>query len=247
MWEGATRRALEQIELQADCRALDAGCGAGEAMRLIAARMDYRGSVVGMDVDAPLLQDVAPRLQAERPGVYSFVAADLTQSAVAKDGEFDLVFARLLLFHLEQPLQALRRLWARVRPGGVLLVMDYDLTSARSVPPHAAIERALRLVTGALRRADREIDIGTSMPARFIEAGIGAPDHCEINSLVLAADSGTAMLREVLNSLQPLILRAQLADAAALDQVEAALLQAPRNDQFVRWPDLVTTWKRKPG
>lgn len=199
-----------------------------------------------MDIDRRLLEGTAAVLQAEQPGLYSFVVDDLMQRSVTADGEFDLVFARLLLLHVTRPVEALQRLWARVRPQGVMMIMDYDLTTARSVPEHGAIERALRLVNGSMRRAGREIDIGTVMPSLFVEAGIGAPDACEVSSVLMGARTATRMLREVLNSLQPLILRARLVDAAALERVEAALLQSADSNQFIRWPDLVTTWKYKP-
>ena len=51
---------------------------------------------------------------------------------------FDLVYARLLLFHLPQRVAVLRRLWEAVAPGGHLLVQDYDLRGVSALPALAA-------------------------------------------------------------------------------------------------------------
>ena len=49
-------------------------------------------------------------------------------------GPFDLVYARLLLFHVSDPVAVIRRLWDVVAPGGHLIVHDYDLRTADVLP-----------------------------------------------------------------------------------------------------------------
>jgi len=54
VWQPATARLLEEVGLGPGERRLDAGCGPGEAMRLMAERVGSAGSVHGIDVDASL-------------------------------------------------------------------------------------------------------------------------------------------------------------------------------------------------
>lgn len=247
VWEPSTRLALDRVGLTAGARALDVGCGPGEAMRLMAERVAATGSVIGMDLDADLGAVTLEALRRRGPDVYRFVAGDISQVQSVSGGPFDLVFARLLLFHMHQPAHILQRLWEWVKPGGVLLVMDYDTTGIRSLPQHPAIERSLRLITDAFRRAGRDIEIGSRMPCLFGEAGVGTPDGCDVTSVILPAAPSTAMLRELLSSLRPLVLRSRLADVNALENLDRELQVASATPAFLRWPDMVSTWKHKPA
>ena len=54
VWEQATGRLLDHVELARGARCLDAGSGPGETMRHLAQRVGPSGEVVGIDVDAAL-------------------------------------------------------------------------------------------------------------------------------------------------------------------------------------------------
>src|SRR5918912_2648065 len=54
IWEPVTARLLDRIGLAPGARCLDAGCGPGETMRLMAERVGASGRVLGVDVDAAL-------------------------------------------------------------------------------------------------------------------------------------------------------------------------------------------------
>lgn len=223
LWEPATRLALERIGLPPGGRALDVGCGPGETVRLIAERVGLAGHVVGLDVDAEIGRRAVERLQSASVYNVTFVHGDASRLTHIDGGPFDLVFARLLLFHARDPAGLLRRLWEWVRPGGVLLVMEYDTTVARGFPPAGAIERGLDLARDAFRRAGCDIEIGARMPCVFVEAGVGPPDTCETASVTLPAPPATAMLRDLLESLRPLIEREALADGATLRLLDEEL------------------------
>src|SRR5262249_36197925 len=154
---------------------------------------------------------------------YRFIAGDVTQMQTVPGAPFDLVFARLLLFHITKPEDVLRRLWSWTRPGGVLLIMDYDTTTTRSTPQHPTIEWAMRLLNGASRRAGRDIETGLRMPELFCKAGISEPDQCEIGSVILRAQDSAPMLQSLLKSLRPIILKSRLAEETELARLDAEL------------------------
>ena len=246
VWEAATAQALDLVGLTKGQRALDVGCGTGDVMRLMADRVGPEGEIVGMDVDARIGRHGVEQLRRKHPGQYQFVEADVTQTQFLEQGPFDLVFARLLLFHLRDPANTLRRLWRWVRPGGALLIMDYDTTGARSVPWVPAIQAAARLINDAFAHSGRDIEIGTRIPTLMRTAGIGTCDGCVVSSVMLPARPSARMLRDVLVSLRPRIIETQLETADVMDCMLDELDRAAESDCFMRWPDLIATWKRKP-
>src|SRR5215475_9164013 len=107
MWEAPTGRLLDQIGLRPGASCLDAGCGPGETMRSMAERVGPAGRVLGIDVDAPL---GAMALEMLHRGGYqhcAFQSHDLTADAPIPGAPFDLVYARLLLFHLPRRVDVL--------------------------------------------------------------------------------------------------------------------------------------------
>ena len=137
MWEAATGRLLDQVALAPGASCLDAGCGPGETMRLMAERVGPSGHVLGVDVDATLGTQAVAMLHDAGHRQCQFAQVDLTSGEPIPGAPFDVVYARLLLYHLPERVAVLRSLWDAVAPGGHLLVQDYDLQSI-SVQPALA-------------------------------------------------------------------------------------------------------------
>ncbi|HEX3964274.1 MAG TPA: methyltransferase domain-containing protein [Trebonia sp.] len=126
LWEDVTARLLEQVGARAGLRCLDVGCGSGEVMRLMAGLVAATGQVTGIDRDDRLGQEALHVLRDTVPGRFAFVHADAETADAVPGGPFDLVFARFLLVFARDPAALVRKLYAWTRPGGVLLMQEYD-------------------------------------------------------------------------------------------------------------------------
>jgi len=129
VWEPMTRSVLERASIAPGMRCLDAGCGPGEVMRLMAGYVGSSGRVVGLDADAAIGAEALAALHGAGFAQCSFRQVDLTVTEHVDEAPFDLVFARLLLFHLRNPAKVLRRLYSWVKPGGRIVIQDYDTTA----------------------------------------------------------------------------------------------------------------------
>lgn len=138
VWESATGRLLDEVGLASGDRCLDAGCGPGETMRLMAQRVGPSGRVTGVDIDAELGAQAEATLHDAGHRQCRFAALDITAQGPIPGAPFDLVYARILLYHLPERVAVLRRLWDAVAPRGRLLIQDYDLRRRRDGTDHIA-------------------------------------------------------------------------------------------------------------
>jgi SAM-dependent methyltransferase len=174
-WEPTTRRVLESAGLAPGMRCLDAGCGPGEVMRLMGRIVGPEGDVTGLDIDARLGAHMLAGLRREEGPQFDFVAADLMRGDPVPGAPFDLVFARHLLIHMTDPVAAVWRLAALVRPGGRLVLMDFDLSRLACRPEHPALARAFEIVTACFTRSGKDPDCGLQL-VRYLEAA-GLPSR----------------------------------------------------------------------
>ena len=180
VWESATGRLLDRVGLAPGQRCLDAGCGPGETMRLMAERVGPSGSVTGIDVDVALGEAAIAMLRAHGHRQCQFAPGDVTAEGSIAGAQFDLVYARLLLYHLPERVAVLRRLWEVVAPGGHLVIQDYDVRSADVVPALETVEEFKRVVVDAFSAAGCDVHVGARLPELFAQAGIGTPEGTDV-------------------------------------------------------------------
>lgn len=97
-------------------RALDLGCGFGDTTQEIAALVGAEGSVVGLDVAEPFVEQA--RREAGDAANVSFATADVQVADLG--GPYDYAFSRMGLMFFANPVQALRNVNSAMVPGGRL-------------------------------------------------------------------------------------------------------------------------------
>ena len=139
-------------------RCLDVGCGGGEVTFDIATIVGETGSVVGLDMDEvklALARDVAKRRHLSQVEFRREDVMTWTQPEA-----FDLVYARALLQHVSDPVDMLSRMWAGVRPGGVLIAEDTDFERAFCEPPNAGFDFFIRNYIALLTERGGDANVG---------------------------------------------------------------------------------------
>ncbi len=106
-------------------RVLDCGCGVGDDVRAIAARVGDGGSVVGIDANEALIEAAIAR---GVPPNARFLAGN-AETLAFPDASFDAVRAERLLQHVADPQIAVNEMRRVLVPGGSLLAIDQDWQS----------------------------------------------------------------------------------------------------------------------
>lgn len=160
---------LEALGVGPGWQCLEIGAGGPSIPRWLAERVGQTGRVVATDLDTRWLE------AAELPHV------ELRRHDVANDpleeDHFDLVHARLVLVHVPGRLQALRRMFSAVRPGGWLCIEDFDcVTVPPFVEPQGPAEELATRYNEAFYRllASRGADLhfGSRLPRLLCRLGL---------------------------------------------------------------------------
>jgi ubiquinone/menaquinone biosynthesis C-methylase UbiE len=245
-WEAATSRLLDRVGLAAGASCLDAGCGPGETMRLMAERVGPSGRVTGIDVDAELGAQAETMLHGAGHRQCRFAAVDATAGEPIPGAPFDLVYARLLIIHMPDRVSVLRRLWDAVAPGGHLLIQDYDFRSFAVAPALDSADELIRVIVAVIAAA-RDLHTGARLPELFARAGIGRPDGTDVSGRFEPLAAAHSELTAAYTSMLPAAIAHGITTepraAAVIAQVARDAERFP--DRLALWPLLIGAWKRK--
>jgi SAM-dependent methyltransferase len=163
IYDRGTVRHLEDLGVGSGWHCLEIGGGSGTIAKWLAERVGSAGYVLATDLDTRFLEPLkGPNLEVCRHNI----ATDPLPEAA-----FDLIHTRLVLMHVPERDAALAKIISSLKPGGCLLMEEYD---SCSMPPdpvanpneavlaaHLAMQRLLedngvdrrygRLLSGLLR------------------------------------------------------------------------------------------------
>jgi SAM-dependent methyltransferase len=189
VWEPTGRRLLSKIGGGSGERALDVGCGAMGWLRVLAEWVGPSGRVVGTDIDERLLDAARAFLDEEAITNVDLVLDDLFASKL-KPRSFDLVHARYQIAPLGRGPEQVASHRRLLRPGGSLVLEEWDLGSWHFNPPAPAAERLIRLLSEIFGRLGGEA--GRALPQLLRDGGVEEP---ATDAHVIALEPGHPYLR----------------------------------------------------
>ncbi|HST84802.1 MAG TPA: methyltransferase domain-containing protein [Kineosporiaceae bacterium] len=165
---GQVRRAADALlRPAAGERILDAGCGAGEAARALAATVGPEGQVTAIDASRTAVEHA--RSKDDGTGV-EYRVADVT-ALPFDDDAFDAVRCERVLQHLTDPDAGLAELVRVTRSGGRVCLIDTDWESMAS---DGLPDDLVEAVTGMLLRRTvlHHSAMGRTLRRRLVRAGL---------------------------------------------------------------------------
>ncbi len=244
----ATRERLETLEISCDpytashldkvgvgpgWHCLEVGAGGGSVARMLCERVGPEGHVMAVDLEPALLAELsAPNLEVRRLDV---VVDELPEAA------FDLVHTRAVLVHIPQRDELIPRLVAALRPGGVLLLEEPDLSETLTADEDV-FAPALAAMYRPLFEAGLDVFWPATMTGRLEAAGLVG-----VNTLrELMTFTGGSPLAEFWRITFRQLLESQPYTDAERAVIEAGAAAIGRpGGHYASW-EMVTVWGRRP-
>ena len=248
LYNDYTEHALRLAGLRPGMRVLDVGCGPGDVSFIAARLVGPTGTVLGVDA-APEMIELAGARAAEQ-GLSTVHFKQAAIDAITLDGQVDAVVGRLILMHVPDPPATLRRLSSLVRPSGLIVFSENDITGARSTPDMPLFRQVTTGIARAFEAMGLSPQFGTTLHTIFADAGLGAPHLTLSTPIGTAADTDIlAYAAEVWRLVSPIAKQEgfdidQLAD---IDNFVPQLRQeALAVHALITMPPIITAWAQVP-
>ena len=164
LWDGGTEAVLDGVGLRAGWRCLEVGAGGGSVVEWLCAQVGESGQVVATDLDTRFVERLDfPQLEARRH--------DITSDPLP-EAAFDLVHSRLVLEHLAARSDVLARLVAATRPGGWVVIEDYDWTGFGIEPGDPLSMRASHAILDFMAAAGFDPQFGRRVASECQACGL---------------------------------------------------------------------------
>jgi SAM-dependent methyltransferase len=239
-----TYRILLEAGLRPGMHVADFGCGVGMVTALLAELVLPEGHVVGIDASAAQLAQARERLNHQGTTV-RFVEASATDTGLPAES-FDLVYCRFLLIHLPDPEAALWEMRRLLKPNGLLVCEDGDLTSAGSEPPSA-----LGTFADLWGRLGPKQGVDYTLGRRLFQlvraAGFTTPE-ITFNQPAVARGENKRLLELSVAEAGPSFVKAGLITAEELEHTLAAMRRLNADETVLAvMPRMTQVWARKAG
>ncbi len=215
-------------------------------MRLMGERVGSSGKVTGVDTDGKIGREALQVLRSIGHSNFEFIEGDFQRLEQFEDERYDIVYSRFLLIHLKDPVAILERMYRCTKPGGCLVIQDYDFRTLDEYPPTESMEEWKRVFFGVMESAHADIRIGQKLPYYFIKAGIGVPDGVRVDGR-MTPSSENEMGRETYRSILPVAIKLGLTTEEKFKTyLEQSDRLEDRESHYVLWPLCIGVWKKKP-
>jgi SAM-dependent methyltransferase len=233
-------RHLEVIGVGEGWQCLEVGGGGGSIGRWLSERVGPAGRVLVTDLDTRWMDGPTP-------GNLEVRHHDIVRDELPEEG-FDLVHARLVLMHLPERARALRRMISALKPGGWVLIEEFDFgwLPLRAQGDPGAVQ-LFDKVRGAcekvLEDAGVDCNYGHKVYRPLLDEGLGEVGAEGYMQMWRGASPGIDLHRANTEQLHDRLLASGLVNEGDLD-VFRQLLADP---SFVVSSNfLISTWGRRP-
>lgn len=216
------RRMLDLAPVTAGKRVLDVGCGLGNIVLQLTESVGSEGEVVGIDKSEAFIREAQRRTE-ERGLTAQFQVGDAHHLDLP-DQSFDVCRTERTLMYLEHPEQAIDEMIRVLKPGGDLVIFEFDYDSTVIDTADRELKRRIvRILSGSVPNSA----IGSQAQRLFKERGLQ-----DVQATALLLESNFAGYKMVFGgTLDQAVERGEL-DAAELAAWWAELEQAEQNGTF---------------
>ena len=229
LWDPGTKDILDSLPIADGWRCLEVGAGGGSIAEWLCDRVGTSGCVVATDLDTRFIDAI------DKPNLETRSHNLLTDPPLGDT--FDLVHARLLVEHLGA--HVIPSLVAALRPGGVLVLEDYDFTEFVGWPEDQLCTKVREATLGVMRTRGLDPQFGRKLVNELRSAGLDQVQASGRTAVVRGGTPEMAFYRLSVTALRDRAVQSRAVTDAEVDHV-MRLYEDP-SFTFVM-PTMISAW-----
>ncbi len=158
---------IEHNGLRSGMHVADVGCGPGNMSLWFADQVGTSGSVTAIDSSSEQLNILKSRLQSKNITHVLPKKLDVYELSKHFNQQFDVVYCRFFLIHLQDPVKAIHQLKKILKPNGRLIIAELDNYTWYSYPENSYLQRDIDLLCQLAKRRGIDLSIGKKLYAHF--------------------------------------------------------------------------------
>ncbi|MBS0352002.1 MAG: class I SAM-dependent methyltransferase [Proteobacteria bacterium] len=212
---------LLKMGLKSNAQILEVGCGTGNTTCWMAKHISPKGKVLGIDFSAEQIEVAKQQAQEQKLKNIEFMVLKVADLHEIKT-EFDLVFCRFFLMHLNEPVQALQKMYERLRPKGILACDEQCFGAARCYPDSKAFNNLKDLVYTVSRSKGLDYDFGLKLYFEFKKLNL---QHIHVQTVqpILLTETQKSLWTMFLQETKEVFLSSKIITQTAWDNMMAEL------------------------
>ena len=214
----STRRLCKRAGISEGMRVLEIGSGAGDVALTLAELVGPTGKVVGVDVNAKILDTARQRVTDAGMQNVEFIAGDARNLNFSD--KFDAVVGRFVLMYMANPPEAFAKLITHLKSCGIAVFQEpeYTLYPAFLHPDTPLMNQLIRWILDVFKHSGAHLNMGLGLYQAFVDAGL-PPPTMHLASPIGAEKTwaGYRYMATIFQSLLPLLEKYGLATAEQVD------------------------------
>ncbi len=237
LYDPVTIRHLAPV-VKPGSRCLEVGGGSGSVAKWMSDRVGAQGRVLVTDINTRFLDGIAA-------GNVEVRQHDIANDPI-EEGVFDVAHTRLVLIHVPERERAVEKMISALKPGGWLVLQEFESLSMRADPEHFLSEHLLKTYVASqavLTRRGADLRFGRKLPPLLRSLGL---KNVDAEAHARHFQGGTVFSRLMRANFEQV--RGDMIAAGDVTEEEIEADLARLDDPALSWPTMVlwTVCAQKP-
>ncbi len=210
----------------------DVGCGSGEMTEVIADLVGPTGHVYALDISQNQIDTTKERLSTAGYKNVTYFVGDILNFNNNNFKKADIVHSRLLLMHVKEPKEVIKKMISLLKSNGVLSLQESSMNSLNDNFKNQAIAQYYKLIQNYGEINKLSYNIGIQLPKLCEELKVFSKIEHYTTKFDLSSQNGKSLILSRFDEIQNKLIESQLSTAEEMSYLKSEIIDYYENNNL---------------